>query len=375
MEDSAERSARIESLAALAGGIAHDFNNLLAGIFGHIELAAAASTESRVTLMLGRAAASIERARKLTGQLLTFARGGAPDLRSRRVLPLAEEVMSFALAGSGMRLEANSQPGLWPAVFDPSQLSQVLENLAINAKHATASRGSLQLDAENVSVQTGEIAGLVAGDYVRLSVRDSGQGIEPENLAHIFEPFFTTRAEGSGLGLATAYSIVKRHGGAITVDSLPGKGATFRVYLPRGSEPEEQQPGAGAAAGVPRKCRILVMDDQEDLRDLISEGLRLMGHEPLAVSDGETALASYHRAKTDAPFDAAILDLTIPGGMGGAEVAREIRKHDAKIPIFIVSGYANDRDEMLLAESGISGALQKPFTIAQLTQMLRAHLS
>jgi two-component system cell cycle sensor histidine kinase/response regulator CckA len=375
IEESAERGARIESLAALAGGIAHDFNNLLAGIYGHIELAAAASTESRVAALLGRATSSIERARKLTGQLLTFARGGAPDLRSRRVLPLAEEVLSFALAGSGMRLEAYSQPGLWPAVFDPSQLSQVLENLAINAKHATASRGSLQLDAENVSVQTGEIAGLVAGDYVRLSVRDSGQGIEPENLAHIFEPFFTTRAEGNGLGLATAYSIVKRHGGAITVDSVPGKGATFRVYLPRGGEPEEQQLAAGAAAIAQRKCRILVMDDQEDLRDLISEGLRLMGHEPLAVSDGETALASYHRAKTkDAPFDAAILDLTIPGGMGGAEVAREIRKHDAKIPIFIVSGYANDRDEMLLAESGISGALQKPFTIEQLTQMLRTHL-
>lgn len=375
LEASEERTARIESLAVLAGGIAHDFNNLLAGIFGHIELASAACDDGRVKTILSRAAASIERAKKLTGQLLTFARGGAPDLKSGPLLPMAEEVLNFALAGSGMRVEVKSPPDLWPAVFDRSQISQVLENLAINSKYAASSSGSLELVAENLNVKSGQIPGLSAGDYVCLSVRDSGQGIEPANLARIFEPFFSTRAEGTGLGLATAYSIVKRHGGMITVESAKGQGATFRVYLPRGNEEQTVSNAGASLPGAARKCRILVMDDQEDLRDLISEGLRMMGHEPVCVADGQTALASYQSARHAVPFDAAILDLTIPGGLGGAEVARQIRQIDADIPIFIVSGYANDRDEMLLARSGITASLQKPFTIAQLSEMLQTYLT
>lgn len=374
LEETLERNARIASLGTLAGGIAHDFNNLLAGIFGHIEMAQAASNDDRITSILARAVSSIERARKLTGQLLTFARGGAPDLKSGHVLPLAEEALNFALAGSSMRLVVSGQKDLWPATFDSAQLSQVLENLAINAKQAALSQGTLELDAQNVTLRAGEVPDLDRGEYVRLTIRDYGRGIEPDVLDHIFEPFFTTRPEGNGLGLATAYSIMKRHGGTITVQSLPGLGATFALYLPRGMDPRPLQETHASLSRKPGRCRILVMDDQEDLRSLISDALQYMGHEACVTADGTEAIAAYRKAASSAPFDAAILDLTIPGGIGGAEVAREIRKTDSKIPILIISGYASDTDGAMIAESGITATLQKPFTIARLAEVLRQHL-
>lgn len=375
LEETLERNARIASLGTLAGGIAHDFNNLLAGIFGHIEMAQAASKDNRVTSILARAVGSIERAKRLTGQLLTFARGGVPDLKSGAVLPLAEEALNFALAGSSMRLIVRGAADIWPATFDSAQLSQVLENIAINAKQAALAQGNLELDVENVTLRAGEVPDLDRGEYVRLSIRDYGRGIEPDVLDHIFEPFFTTKTEGNGLGLATAYSIMKRHGGTITVQSLPALGATFSLYLPRGAEPEAAPEVHPQAAEKGKRCRILVMDDQPDLRDLISDALSLMNHDAVPTADGTEAMAAYRQAAaSSSPFDAAILDLTIPGGIGGAEVAREIRKTNSIIPILIVSGYASDTDGAMIAESGITAALQKPFTIARLSEVLRKHL-
>ncbi len=365
-----ERNARLEALGSLAGGIAHDFNNLLAGIFGHIELARSAADNPRVWGYLDKATATIDRARRLTGQLLTFARGGAPDLVSRAIMPFLSETVEFALAGSSLRANVHADPGLWPARYDLAQMSQVLENIVINAKQATGGAGTLDVECSNCSCKNGEIADLQAGDYVRISIKDHGPGMSPEVLRRVFDPFYTTKSMGTGLGLATAFSIVKKHGGTITAESLPGAGAAFHVFLPRG------ETAASAAAARPhaehaKSGRILVMDDEPALREVLEEMLIHQGYHVTCVDGGEEALNAVRKSLDSGdPFTAMIFDLTIPGSMGGIEVARELRKMEIKTPVFLISGYSAELEAIAKDPSGVAGVLQKPFSAAQLTAML-----
>lgn len=369
MEAALEQSARIASLGVLARGIAHDFNNFLGAVFGHIELALAASREPRVTELLSRAAASIERARKLTGQLLTFAKGRRPELQTKYPGTLIEDAFHFALTGTGMRLHVEIAPDIWPVDIDGGQISQVLENLAINAAHACGGQGTITLRAFNAP-QSGASVGLPAKDYVIVCVQDDGPGIPDDVLPHIFEPFYTTRSGGTGLGLTTSYSIMQRHNGTLVARNC-SRGAEFCLYLPRSQNAvdTETQPLQPAAGSPP--MRILVMDDQEDLRDVLTQGLAHLGHEALAVADGASAVAEFSAAlAAGRPFGACIFDLTVPGGTGGLEAARQVRQLDPGALIVIASGYPGDLTDSEYVAAGVSAIVQKPFTLAQLRAIL-----
>ncbi len=375
LEESIERNARLESIGVLAGGIAHDFNNLLAGIYGHLQMAELISENEKLSGILHRAGQTIGRARKLTGQLLTFARGGTPEMRTGELFPFATEAINFALAGSSMRCAVSVPNTLWPASFDPAQFSQVVENIALNARQASSEGGLLEVTAANAIVTENEVPGLVPGRYVKITMRDHGSGMTEEVREHVFDPFFTTKTSGSGLGMATAFSIMKRHGGAIGLDTYPGWGSAFHLYLQAGAEqPDDTSASAGVVDPGKELGAILIMDDEADVRETLEELLKFLGYEPVSTPDGTKAVEAFREAAAHGrPFSAVLLDLTIPGGVGGMEVAAAIHAEDGEVPIYVISGYARDAMPQDLRRHGISDTLQKPFRLQDLKTMLQKH--
>lgn len=367
MKQALERNEKLRSLGTLAGGIAHDFNNLLGGIFGHIEAALALAQNPRQAEILDRAMSTMERARKLTGQLLTFSHAGSPDVRPHDLQELIRKAVAFALTGSAMKPVFSFPAAPLVAVLDPEQIEQVIENLVINARQAAGDTGFLYVSAENAD-EDPEIPGLAAGRYVRISVRDAGPGMPPEVRNRVFDPFFSTKGEGRGLGLATAYSIVKRHGGTMTVESAPGQGATFHFFLPSG---EKIVPKAEETALTPAStgARLLIMDDEPAMRESLAELLELRGYVVDAAGDGSEALRMFQDAKDSGnSYAALLLDLTVPGGMGGLELTDVIRKTDGSTPIILMSGYAADFSPATLTKKGVCATLTKPFTLSELSQ-------
>ena len=261
MLETLQKSQKIESLGMLAGGIAHDFNNLLGGIFGFIDIARSdPNIDRNVSGYLDRAMGVLLHAKGLTQQLLTFSKGGAPLRKSGSVEKVVRELSHFALSGSNVACSVSIDAGLWNCEFDENQIGQVIENIVINAQQAMPTGGTVELTVQNYHIEKGTHHILQAGDYVRISVRDSGIGIPKEIIARIFDPFFTTKQEGHGLGLATAYSVISKHNGCIDVESEPGKGSVFHVYLP--ASPVPIVPSAPEADEIPKGSgRILFMDD------------------------------------------------------------------------------------------------------------------
>lgn len=374
MEEAVRNAQKLEALGLLAGGIAHDFNNLMGGIFGYIDLASGGAKDEKVTNYLSKAMNTIDRARGLTQQLLTFAKGGAPIRHVGSLFPLVRETAQFALSGSNVSCNYDIADDLWACNFDKNQIGQVIDNIVINAQQAMFSGGTIELTARNIAVAEGEHPILGKGNYVRISIKDSGVGIPKEMIGRIFDPFFTTKAKGHGLGLATCYSIVNRHGGCIDVESEPGKGAVFHVYLPASTETadfsnkESEIEHAGSGT-------VLVMDDEEVMQDAIHDMLVSFGYSVVCKENGKEAVDFYAmelRAKRT--LSGMIFDLTVPGGMGGKDAVREIRKLNAEIPIFVSSGYANDPVMKNPAEYGFTASICKPFTKVELAQMLNKHL-
>lgn len=370
LAETMERHVRLESIGVLAGGIAHDFNNLLTGIYGHIEMALLSTDADERAGLLMRAGATIGRARKLTGQLITFARGGAPETHIADLFPFVKDAVSFALAGSSMKLSITYPDDLWKARYDTAQLSQVLENLVLNARQASPEGSELEISAENLTVEE-KAPDLSRGRYVQLSIRDYGSGMTPDVAEHAFDPFFTTRPSGTGLGLPMAFSILKRHGGALRMETWPGLGSVFHLILPAARAGEVDLLPSSLILEPPRQHGpILIMDDQEDVRDVLSTQLKALGYSPYCTQEGSEALSLFKARHPENPFAAVILDLTIPGGMGGLETAREIRRMDQSVPVFIVSGYSRDALPADLAAAGITDVLQKPFKLEELERLL-----
>jgi CheY-like chemotaxis protein len=314
----------------------------------------------------------MDRARALTMQLLTFAKGGAPVQRTTELIPFLRDAVRFALSGSRISCQFALAQGLWACSIDKNQIGQVIDNIVINAQQAMPDGGGIEMAAENVSREEGGSC-LASGRYVRVSIRDFGVGIPAEVLPRIFDPFFTTKPRGHGLGLATCYSIVKRHGGFIEVESEPGKGSAFHVYLPASSETV----GANQASTVTRKGigKIIVVDDEEVVRTTLRRMLEVLGYSVLCKSDGRDGIAAYiNETKAGEPFVAMILDLTVPGGMGGVETVAEMRKLNKEMPIFVSSGYADDCVMRNPADYGFTASISKPFTIAELSEMLGGNL-
>lgn len=375
MERERLRLAKLEAVGVLAGGIAHDFNNVLMGVLGNISLASMASSASEAHERLVAAEAACGQAQSLAQHLLTFAKGGAPVKKPQNLKEIVQGVTKMALSGSQSRVELFLPDQLWYVEVDRSQMEQVFSNLFINADQAMPTGGLIQVEAENLEVTAGSRLPLAPGKYVMVTLKDQGIGISPELLERIFDPYFTTKQKGSGLGLATTLSIVTQHGGYIMVDSQLGRGATFRLYLPAQEEaglpekPVEAKPLEGHG-------RILVMDDDPLVREVMDKMLRKLGYEPVFAQEGREALELYARGQASGePFAAVILDLTIPGGMGGTEAIQHLLAQDPQVKAVVSSGYADDTIMADFKAFGFQGVIAKPYRLADLARVLQEVLN
>jgi len=359
---------KLESVGLLAGGIAHDFNNLLTGLFGNIELAKMfLSADHKSHKFLVSAGRSMESATNLTSQLLTFAKGGDPIKESLFIGEEIIETAQFLLRGSNVKLKNNVASYLWAVEVDKGQLSQVISNLVINAQQAMLAGGTITITAENVEISKSR--------YVQITVQDEGMGIDPEYLDKIFDPYFSTKQKGSGLGLATTHSIIHKHNGVITVDSQPNQGTTFTIRLPIADEQPAETPTAEVSVANVSSARILVMDDEEAVREVMGRMLETLGHKVTFAVDGKEAIIKYRASyEKGAPYDIVIVDLTVPGGMGGQKAAREIITIDSQAKIIVSSGYATDPVMAYYEDYGFVARVVKPYHVAGLQKVIEQTL-
>jgi two-component system cell cycle sensor histidine kinase/response regulator CckA len=368
-------TSKLESLGTLAGGIAHDLNNILTVISGNIGLAQleAPAGATSLPVHLSRAAHAAQHAARLSGQLLTFAKGGAPVKRVVSIGPLVSQAAEFSLYGSNLRAEIDMPVDLWKTEVDPGQIEQVVNALMINAREAMPHGGTVRVAVRNTDIGEKSTLPLNRGRYLKITITDAGGGIADEVAANIFDPYFTTKPHGSGLGLAISYSIVKKHGGILHLEHSSRDGSTFAFYLPATNQtvptmefcPPERPP-------MLTSPRVLVMDDEAAVRELISDVLVTLGFEVTAVPDGSEAVNTYERAlRQGESFQAVILDATIRGGMGGLATIERLRKVDPNVTAIICSGYSDQAALSKFLSYGFRAALPKPFTRHELADVLR----
>ena len=367
--------SKLESTGILAGGIAHDFNNLLTSLVLNLDLAQTLGpVDGEIAHCLDEVKKTAFMARSLTQQLLTFSKGGTPILKTTTLEPVIRESVRPALSGSLVRCDFAVAEDLWPVKADEGQIGQVLRNLVLNAREALPEGGVVTLRAENVIRRAAGMPALPPGGYVRVSVIDHGVGIPPENLHLIFDPYFSTKQRGAckgmGLGLTICHTIVKKHGGAITVKSAPGQGTSFDLYLPAATDTVAAE-ATPPPQPSPSSLRILVMDDDEKLRAVFTKTLHKMGHEVEMVENGQAALAAVSAAKAAGRrFDLAFLDLTIRNGMGGREAIHALREICPSVKAVVMSGYADDPAVEHHRNYGFDAALVKPFDTGRLQEVL-----
>ncbi len=363
---------KLESIGILAGGIAHDFNNFLTGILGNISFARMrGDAEGEIIERLIEAEKASLRARDLTQQLLTFAKGGRPIKKISPIAELLRDAASFASSGSNVECQFHIPDMLWAAEIDKGQMNQVISNIVINACQATPSGGTIKICAENLAAGSENSLLLPDKEHVKISIEDEGVGISQEHLQQIFEPYFTTKQTGSGLGLASAYSIIKKHGGHITAESQIGVGTIFCIYLPafpdevfteKKEEVQKTEMGEG---------RVLVMDDEDMVRKLLRDTLTIFGYEVATAEDGTIAIELYKEAvESGNPFNAIIMDLTIPGGMGGLEAIQKLTEFDPGVKAVVSSGYSNDPIMVDFRKFGFCGVIAKPYRMDKLNTVL-----
>ena len=377
------RASKLQSIGVLAGGLAHDFNNMLTAVQGNLSLLREMpSMQPDVLLSIQEAERGALRIQELTQYLLTFSEGGAPIKQVVQARKLIQETSAFVVRGSSVNCEFHLAPDLWETEADPNQIAQVISNIVLNAVEATPNGGRIDVSAENV---TAPPANLLSGDYLRVTVRDHGVGISPEHLPRIYDPFFTTKKQARGLGLAAAYSIIQRHGGHIAVDSHVGLGTTvtFHLYAMRPVAPElKPAPDSGMEPPVAKvdpethsnrgKLRVLVMDDDQSILMLAGIMFKQLGYDVVTAPDGDAALSAHAEAAgAGQPFDLVVMDLTIPGGMGGKETIRRLREKDTTVRAIVSSGYSHDPVMAHYAQHGFDGVLPKPYARKGLIDTLK----
>lgn len=385
-EDELFKAEKLNSISLLAGGIAHDFNNMLTSILGNISMVRIELDEGHEhSTKLDAAEKAALQAKSLTQQLLTFSKGGTPILEVTSVYDMVEECAQFVLRGSNVKCEVKSDDKLWPVDADKGQISQVVNNLLINADQAMPRGGTITLRLRNLRVRHAEVPSLDSGEYVCIEVRDEGTGISPENLKRIFDPYFTTKDSGNGLGLASSYAIINSHKGTITVDSSVGHRSIFRVYLPKSTRPLQAKAEAHKATEKNKpsketihhgKGRILVMDDMEAMMMVAGEILTVLGYEVEYSTNGEEAVAAYKAAKDAGnPFDAVVFDLTVPGGMGGEEASNLLKEYDPGLIAIASSGYTTSNVMSDYKNSAFAAVVPKPYRIKEMSDALHNVLS
>lgn len=363
------RAHNFESLGVFAGGLAHDFNNILTAIIGNVSLAKMQTvTEDELHDLLSEAETAAIIAQGLTRQLLTFAKGGAPLKEIASIKDILKESCLFVLHGSKSNCEFSIAEDLLPAEVDVGQVNQVIQNIVINASQAMPEGGVIQVSAENLVLEDGQGLAVKPGRYIRISIKDQGIGIGESDLLKIFDPYFTTKHDGSGLGLATSYSIIRKHEGYIVVESCPGVGTTFLIYLPAS---ENAIPKKAKLRLIKGQGKILVMDDEEALRKVLDKMLKQLGYKSEPARDGAEAVEMYKNAiESDNPYDAVILDLTVPGGVGGKDAVKKLLEIDPEAKAIVSSGYSNDPVLSNFREYGFKSILPKPFGYLLLGKIL-----
>lgn len=377
MEEEILRTRKVESVGLLAGGIAHDFNNILTAVLGNLSLAKLQIEEkSRLYNMLDSAEKASSRAISLTQQLLTFSKGGAPIKKVASIRELLVESVTFALRGTNVSAEFVIAEDLWTVEIDEGQINQVINNLIINAVQAMPDGGKITITVAPVDLNDSRPALLkLEQRYIRMAICDTGAGIEEKNLTKIFDPYFSTKEKGSGLGLATSYSIVSKHEGLITVQSQVGVGTCFYIFLP--ASEKELVPELLAHSVKNNKVgKIIIMDDEDSIRELGKEILTTAGHEVVGVSSGKEAISAYRQAlRSEKPFDLIIMDLTIPGGMGGKQAIGKVLELNPSAIVIVSSGYSNDPIMSNHSEYGFKGVLHKPFKANDLLDIVNNMLA
>jgi signal transduction histidine kinase/ActR/RegA family two-component response regulator len=376
MEEQLQHAVKMESIGVLAGGIAHDFNNILTVILSNLTLLQM-DLEGNADAVgpLSDAVRATNRASELTHQLLTFSKGGDPIRTAVNLAQMIREIVTFATRGSRTSVEFELAPDLWAADVDRGQISRVVENLVINATQAMPHGGTVRLRASNRKISSGQRSSLLEGNYVHLTIEDTGDGIPPENLHKIFEPYFTTKSHGNGLGLAIVFSIVHKHHGDISVRSTPGCGTTFEIWLPAAA-------GASEPAAAPReffktaeRTTVLFMDDEEPITKIAKRLLQRMGLECECVSDGDSAVQRYRQAlEAGRPFGLVILDLTVPGKKGGKDVIASLVALNPQVRAIVSTGYSSDMSTADFRRHGFKAMVAKPYNASDFAAAVRSVL-
>jgi two-component system, cell cycle sensor histidine kinase and response regulator CckA len=366
------RRQKLETVGLLAGGIAHDFNNILTGILGGISVARLQFQAGEDPLaVLDEAEHACKSAQRLTTQLLTFAKGGTPLKRVMQLEGPVRKSAELALRGSSCNLAMQVPSKLWTVDADEGQLEQVINNLVLNAQQAMPDGGRVTIVIENETIsETGQLP-LPPGRYVSVAVQDKGTGIDPALLPRIFDPYFTTKETGNGLGLASVHSIIRRHGGHVTAASTPGAGSRFVIYLPAAAQGAVPAQAKSRTATAPTARKLLILDDDARVRGVLAAMLKGLGQNVTVTGTSAEAFAAFQTAQGDgSPFDGAIVDLTMPGDLGGAAVVVRLREFDPAIRIVVMSGYSVEPTMSQHRELGLAGTLQKPFTMGDLRALL-----
>lgn len=375
-EEELQKMQKLKSVGTLAGGVAHDFNNILTGLFGNIELAKLKIPMNHEAYpYIENALTALTRATHLTKQLLTFAKGGDPILKAVNLQDIVRTSVKFNLSGSNVKAKLKLPENLWQVKADKGQIDQVIANLTINAKQAMPEGGLMYIEAKNIKDLQAITLPHLSGDFVKLTIRDEGVGISAKYLERIFDPYFSTKQTGSGLGLATVHSIITKHKGHISVESTPDSGTTFTIFLPAEENAAESvtissKETIDEPASTP--AHILIMDDEKMVREVAAAMLETYEYTVDFAIDGKEALEKYvSAAKKGNPFDIVIMDLTIPGGMGGQETIKRLLAIDPKAKVVVSSGYSNDHVMACYSEYGFKGRITKPFRIKDMENVIK----